>query len=81
MQICVTDSGRGIAEDVANKMMQPFFTTKELGKGTGLGLSIALGIVEEHQGTLHLDQNHAHTRFVIELPTRQTQPAVLNAAS
>ena len=42
--IMVTDSGKGISNDILQKMMQPFFTTKEVGKGTGLGLSISKGI-------------------------------------
>ena len=66
--ISVTDSGKGIPADVAEKIMQPFFTTKEVGKGTGLGLSISKGIIEDHQGHLTLDRHHANTRFVIEIP-------------
>jgi C4-dicarboxylate-specific signal transduction histidine kinase len=69
--VAVVDGGRGIPENVAKDIMQPFFTTKETGKGTGLGLSISKGIVENHGGTLHLDQLHENTRFVLELPIRQ----------
>lgn len=67
----VTDSGPGISREVVEKMMQPFFTTKEVGKGTGLGLSISLGIAEEHNGTLIYDSNSKHTRFVLDLPLLQ----------
>ena len=66
--ISVTDSGHGITEDVEQKMMIPFFTTKDVGKGTGLGLSISAGIVESHQGRLYYDRSSKHTRFVVELP-------------
>ena len=66
--ITVTDSGSGIPEEVANRIMEPFFTTKEVGKGTGLGLSIAKGIIEAHGGIFSYDKNCANTRFVIELP-------------
>lgn len=65
--IAVTDSGNGIPPEVQTKMLQPFFTTKELGKGTGLGLSISLGIIESHGGTLTYCQNHPNTRFEIRL--------------
>lgn len=65
--ISVTDSGRGISADIQAKMLQPFFTTKELGKGTGLGLSISLGIIEAHNGTLTYCQNHKNTRFEVTL--------------
>lgn len=66
--ISVTDSGPGIPPDVLEKIMTPFFTTKEVGKGTGLGLSISRNIIEEHHGKLYYDKTSPHTRFVIELP-------------
>ncbi len=69
--IFVTDSGRGIASDIQEKIMQPFFTTKDVGKGTGLGLSISKGLVESHNGCIYFDAKHQHTRFVIELPILQ----------
>jgi signal transduction histidine kinase len=65
--IAITDSGKGIPEEIQTKMLQPFFTTKELGKGTGLGLSISLGIIESHGGSLTYCQNHKNTRFEIRL--------------
>jgi signal transduction histidine kinase len=66
--ISVIDSGHGIPEEILHKLMQPFFTTKELGKGTGLGLSISKGIAEAHQGALQVDTEDAHTRFSLRLP-------------
>ncbi|MGK5088367.1 ATP-binding protein, partial [Bdellovibrionota bacterium FG-2] len=66
--IRVTDSGFGIPVDVSSRIMQPFFTTKEVGKGTGLGLSLSKGIIENHGGKLYYDKNFARTSFVIELP-------------
>ena len=67
----VIDAGVGIPKAVADRIMVPFFTTKELGKGTGLGLSIATGIIDEHGGSLTLDRGSPHTRFVIALPKAQ----------
>ena len=46
INISVIDAGEGIPLEIQDKMMQPFFTTKEIGKGTGLGLSISQGIIE-----------------------------------
>lgn len=66
--IRVRDSGKGIPVEIRNKIMMPFFTTKEVGKGTGIGLSISKGIIEDHLGSFYLDQTQAHTCFVIELP-------------
>ena len=70
--ISVTDSGRGIPLEVASKMMNPFFTTKEVGKGTGIGLSIALGKTQKHGGSLIYDDKSDHTRFIIRLPKVST---------
>lgn len=66
--ISVIDSGRGIDKKIANKIFQPFFTTKEVGKGTGLGLSISKGIIEDHEGSLTLDPDSKNTKFVIKIP-------------
>jgi C4-dicarboxylate-specific signal transduction histidine kinase len=68
IQILVTDSGLGIPKEIADKMMIPFFTTKEVGQGTGLGLSLSKGLIEKHGGKLFLDKSSAHTCFIIELP-------------
>lgn len=71
-KICIffTDSGPGIPEDIAARIMEPFFTTKEVRKGTGLGLSIAKSIIETHHGSIWLDHSHPNTRFVIEFLTQ-----------
>lgn len=68
IKIQITDSGGGIPGSVADKIMEPFFTTKEVGKGTGLGLSIAKGIVEGHGGEIYLNDKSKNTQFVITLP-------------
>ncbi|MDZ4662751.1 MAG: ATP-binding protein [Pseudomonadota bacterium] len=67
-RITVTDSGQGIPAELIDKIMQPFFTTKEVGLGTGLGLSISKGIIEEHNGIFWVDQKSRNTCFIIELP-------------
>lgn len=66
--ITVTDSGGGIPETVARKIMNPFFTTKPPGKGTGLGLSICSNILIDHGGRLELDTTCPHTTFRVRLP-------------
>lgn len=73
LEIRVTDSGHGIAPDVAERVMEPFFTTKEVGKGTGLGLSISKGIIEEHGGILWINKNSLNTEFVFEIPLQQAR--------
>lgn len=71
--ISVIDSGRGIPIEIREKIMQPFFTTKEIGRGTGLGLSVSKGIIEAHRGQLWLDEEGSHTRFWIRLPKKQAR--------
>jgi signal transduction histidine kinase len=66
--ISITDSGKGIEPRVAEKLMQPFFTTKAVGKGTGLGLSISKGLIEDHGGQLYYDRSSRNTCFKIHLP-------------
>ncbi len=73
--IHVTDSGKGIPPETIAKMMQPFFSTKEVGKGTGLGLSISNGIVHNHKGELFVDKDHPNTRITIRLPKLQQASA------
>jgi C4-dicarboxylate-specific signal transduction histidine kinase len=72
IEITVTDSGQGIPSNIVDKIMQPFFTTKDIGKGTGLGLSISRGIIEEHRGHLYYQQGFENTRFVLTLPKKQS---------
>lgn len=72
LEFIVTDSGFGIPPEVAEKIMNPFFTTKEVGKGTGLGLSISQGMAQDHGGQIRLDAGSKHTRFILELPLHRT---------
>lgn len=65
--IQVIDSGPTIPEEVVERIMDPFFTTKEAGKGTGLGLPISKGMIESHGGSLNLI-TRPHTCFEIVLP-------------
>jgi C4-dicarboxylate-specific signal transduction histidine kinase len=71
VKIIITDSGKGIPQSILDKLMQPFFTTKEVGKGTGLGLSISKKIIEKHNGKFYYNKASNHTSFILELPTTQ----------
>ena len=74
VEIRVTDSGKGIPDAIAEKLYQPFFTTKDVGKGTGLGLSLSKGIIDSHKGKITLDVLCSNTCFVVSLP--RVQPKI-----
>lgn len=54
VEIAVTDTGSGMPAEVARRVMEPFFTTKEAGKGTGLGLSMVQGFAHQSGGGVHI---------------------------
>lgn len=66
--VSVTDTGEGMTEDVKNRCLDPFFTTKKE-TGTGLGLSMVHGIIQRHDGKLLIESEQGKgTTFHIELP-------------
>ncbi len=69
LQILVDDNGPGVSQERRSLIFDPFFTTKALGKGTGLGLSVVYGIVQDHRGTIAVDEAPAGgARFRILFP-------------
>ncbi|HEY2582820.1 MAG TPA: ATP-binding protein [Mucilaginibacter sp.] len=68
--ISVKDNGIGIPDDIKDKIMQPFFTTKPTGEGTGLGLSLTYDmVVKGHGGNITVDTKEGEfTEFIISLP-------------
>ena len=67
VHIAVLDSGPGVPPEIAERIMEPFYTTKGIGRGTGLGLSLSEGIAAAHGGHLGLDAGARPTRFVLTL--------------
>ena len=68
--IRVSDNGPGIPESIRDKVLLPFFTTKE--EGTGLGLSIAVRIIAEHHGRIDIESNQGGgATFIISLPLKE----------
>jgi PAS domain S-box-containing protein len=72
VKIAIADNGKGMSEEVQQKIFDHLFTTKAVGKGTGLGLAIAQQIiVEKHGGTIEVNSIVGQgTEFVISIPTK-----------
>ena len=71
VRVSFRDNGTGIPANIIDKVMNPFFSTKNNVKcsGTGLGLSLSLGIVEEHNGRLTIESREGeYTTVSIALP-------------
>ena len=69
VNIVIEDNGPGVAKEIKDKLMMPFFTTKRAKEGTGLGLSITQDIVKEHNGRINIStKENEYTRFSISLP-------------
>jgi CheY-like chemotaxis protein len=67
--LSVQDQGCGIAPDLIEQVMEPFFTTKDVGKGTGLGLSMVYGFVKQSGGAIRIDSKVGEgTRVEVWLP-------------
>jgi two-component system nitrogen regulation sensor histidine kinase NtrY len=67
VEITVADSGHGVTRELKEKLFLPYFSTKK--RGTGLGLAIVSRIVEDHHGSIRIEENHpVGTRFIVELP-------------
>ncbi len=71
--IVVEDNGPGVPDEIRDKLLMPFFTTKKGKEGTGLGLSITHEIIKTHEGTLEIESElDQYTRFKITLPKTTT---------
>lgn len=52
--LAVADTGRGIDPEILNKILEPFFSTREVGEGIGLGLPVVWGIMRRHDGYIDI---------------------------
>ena len=67
VEIVVSDTGHGVTPAVKEKLFLPYFSTKK--RGTGLGLAIVSRIIEDHHGSIRVEENSPiGTRFIVELP-------------
>ncbi|HZN48075.1 MAG TPA: PAS domain S-box protein [Ramlibacter sp.] len=71
----VADDGRGMTQDVVDRMFEPFFTTKEVGRGTGMGLAMVHGIVHDHDGHIQVSTAPGQgSSFRVLLPAAEENP-------
>ena len=67
VEITVADTGHGVTRELKEKLFLPYFSTKK--RGTGLGLAIVNRIVEDHRGSIRVEENRpVGSRFIVELP-------------
>ena len=81
VEIGIQDNGPGIPPDIAEKIFNPFFTTKPTNQGTGLGLAITSDIIREHGGNIKVESEPGeYTRMFITIP-KIPPPEVVQASS
>jgi signal transduction histidine kinase len=80
VRLAVTDKGSGISREHLEKVMEPFFTTKEVGKGSGLGLSMVYGFAKQSNGAFRIDSELGEgTTAELWLPRAPEQSAAAAA--
>jgi signal transduction histidine kinase len=66
VKVVISDTGKGIPQDILDKVFDPFFTTKTV--GSGLGLTVAREIVKRHNGTMDVQSEVGKgTTVIVEL--------------
>jgi len=67
VEVAVSDTGHGVTQELKERLFLPYFSTKQ--RGTGLGLAIVNRIIEDHRGSIRVEENRpVGTKFVVELP-------------
>lgn len=67
VEIVVADTGHGVTRELKEKLFLPYFSTRK--RGTGLGLAIVNRVIEEHRGSIRVEENQpVGARFIVELP-------------
>ena len=73
VEVTVADTGHGVTQELKERLFLPYFSTKK--RGTGLGLAIVSRIMEDHHGSIRVEENKpVGSRFVLELPVAVEAP-------
>jgi two-component system, NtrC family, nitrogen regulation sensor histidine kinase NtrY len=79
VEIIVADTGHGVTSELKEKLFLPYFSTRK--RGTGLGLAIVSRVIEEHHGSIRVEENQpVGARFIVELPV-VSEPAPATATA
>ncbi len=74
IELTIADTGHGVTPEMKEKLFLPYFSTKQ--RGTGLGLAIVSRIIEDHHGTIRVEENKpVGTKFIVELPVMSEERA------
>jgi len=77
VEIKVSDTGKGMEQEILSKIFDPFFTTKDVGMGTGLGLSVSYGIIEKLGGRIEVQSTPNNGAvFTIIIPKEYSEETV-----
>ena len=78
VEIVIADTGHGVTRELKEKLFMPYYSTKQ--RGTGLGLAIVSRIVEDHRGTIRVEENQpVGARFIVELPVATETAQIAHA--
>jgi len=79
VEVTIADSGHGVTQELKEKLFLPYFSTKK--RGTGLGLAIVSRIIEDHQGSIRVEENKpVGAKFIVELPVASEYVSAPDAA-
>jgi two-component system nitrogen regulation sensor histidine kinase NtrY len=77
VEITIADTGHGVTRELKERLFLPYFSTRK--RGTGLGLAIVSRVIEEHHGSIRVEENQpVGSRFIVELPV-VSEPALTAA--
>ncbi len=80
--ISIADDGTGIPTELLHRVIEPFYTTKDVGKGSGLGLSQAYGFAKQSHGTLTVESTVGRgTEVTIYVPASEARPRDIGMAA